>query len=229
MPGLPGSTCGDCRLLFFLQAGHGLRPAPGIPCALFFDEGFCNKTWACGAAGTLMLACDIFVISDARHRLLSRRHRAGATRIVRPLFDMCIHSGIAPAIFRGCRPHDTGHAIDAPRVRGGSATGVKLSPHIGRRRDDQPRYFELLLQPDRCRPRDRLDAERATSQMRFHAAIKLKNVRYAGATTCPFHSAAVTCNNTERNFRQPQIYLTDLLLSSTLPQILHDAGFHFHN
>jgi hypothetical protein len=33
-----GSTCGTCRLHFFLQAGHGLRPAPGLPCALLMSR-----------------------------------------------------------------------------------------------------------------------------------------------------------------------------------------------
>ena len=41
--GLFGWTCGDCRLLSFLQAGHGLRPAPGIPCALCVSEGRTNR------------------------------------------------------------------------------------------------------------------------------------------------------------------------------------------
>jgi hypothetical protein len=34
-----GCTCGSAAC-FLLHAGHGLRPAPGIPCALSsFDEG----------------------------------------------------------------------------------------------------------------------------------------------------------------------------------------------
>ncbi len=32
--GCPARTCGDCRLHFFLQAGHGCEPTPGLPCAL---------------------------------------------------------------------------------------------------------------------------------------------------------------------------------------------------
>ena len=44
--GMPvdGWTGGDCRLLFLLQAGHGLRPAPGIPCALAFKRVTSKRT-----------------------------------------------------------------------------------------------------------------------------------------------------------------------------------------
>jgi hypothetical protein len=43
-----GWTCGDCRLLIFLQAGHGLRPAPGIPCALSFSKGLLQRNSGIG-------------------------------------------------------------------------------------------------------------------------------------------------------------------------------------
>ncbi|MGY3448270.1 hypothetical protein ACVILH_000612 [Bradyrhizobium sp. USDA 4353] len=36
---LGGPTCGDCRLLSLLQAGHGPRSAPGLPRALSVFEG----------------------------------------------------------------------------------------------------------------------------------------------------------------------------------------------
>jgi hypothetical protein len=42
MPGCLGLTCGDRRVLFSLHAGHGLRPAPGIPCALCFSRVVCK-------------------------------------------------------------------------------------------------------------------------------------------------------------------------------------------
>ncbi|MGC2775451.1 MAG: hypothetical protein WA418_07410 [Bradyrhizobium sp.] len=47
---MTGWTCGSCRLHFFLQAGHGLRPAPGIPCALVLQEGE-NEMQASGDSG----------------------------------------------------------------------------------------------------------------------------------------------------------------------------------
>jgi hypothetical protein len=34
--------CGDRRLLFVLQADHGLRPPPGLPCALALEGGACK-------------------------------------------------------------------------------------------------------------------------------------------------------------------------------------------
>src|SRR5579864_4333481 len=48
-----GWTCGNCRLLFLLQAGHGLRPAPGIPCALYdFEDAILQGSGANRAART---------------------------------------------------------------------------------------------------------------------------------------------------------------------------------
>jgi hypothetical protein len=39
MPDDLAETRGDCRQLLLLLAGHGLRQAPGTPCALFNFEG----------------------------------------------------------------------------------------------------------------------------------------------------------------------------------------------
>ncbi len=35
-------TCGDCRLLFLLQAGHGHQPMSGLPCALDLERAVLN-------------------------------------------------------------------------------------------------------------------------------------------------------------------------------------------
>ena len=43
-------TCGDCRLLFFLQAGHGCGQTPGLPCALGYSRAMSFKTRAHRAA-----------------------------------------------------------------------------------------------------------------------------------------------------------------------------------
>jgi hypothetical protein len=46
---------------FLLQAGHGLRPAPGIPCALTSFEGLaCSRTRAFGAARMRMVVLRLF-------------------------------------------------------------------------------------------------------------------------------------------------------------------------
>ena len=37
---MPGQTCGDCRLLFLLQAGHGRGQRPAFPAPSFVMRAF---------------------------------------------------------------------------------------------------------------------------------------------------------------------------------------------
>jgi hypothetical protein len=86
---------------FYLLAGHGLRPAPGIPCALLFGGRFAQQLGRNSRrenANSYSLCCLTFK-SESR-RLRGRRDDETCASIDRP----ALHGSCSPSVLRTAAP-----------------------------------------------------------------------------------------------------------------------------
>jgi len=97
-----GQTCGDCRLLSFLQAGHGRGQRPAFPAPLF-DEGddFPGRTRAqCAARMRTHVRClSIRPSPGALGDAFSSVSTVGKAKACPPLFCERTHGGRGASAF----------------------------------------------------------------------------------------------------------------------------------